>query len=60
MELVLPTTANMPQMIEEALDNIDNLELLPESDRKLALARRQRPVLVEEAATPVQRGARRL
>jgi hypothetical protein len=47
-------------MIEEALDNIDNLELLPESDRKLALARRQRPVLVEEAATPVQRGARRL
>jgi hypothetical protein len=48
------------QMIEEALDNVDDLELLPESVRKLALARRQRPVLVEEAATPVQRAARRL
>ncbi len=60
MELVLPTTANVPQMIEEALDNVDDLELLPESYRKLALARRKRPVLVEESTTPMQRGARRL
>jgi hypothetical protein len=60
MELVLPTTANMLQMIEEALDNVDDLALLPESDRTLALARRHRPVPVEEATTPVQRGARRL
>ena len=60
MELVLPTTANVPQMIEEALDNVDDLELLPETYRKLALVRRKRPVLVEETAAPVQRGARRL
>jgi SpoVK/Ycf46/Vps4 family AAA+-type ATPase len=60
MELVLPTTANVPAMIEEALDNVDDLELLPDTYRKLALARRKRPVLIEEPATPVQRGARRL
>ena len=36
MDYVLPTTANVPQMIEEALDNVDDLELLPESYRKLA------------------------
>jgi hypothetical protein len=47
MELVPPTPANVPQMIEEAVDNVDDLALLPESYRKLALARRQRPVLVE-------------
>ena len=47
-------------MIEEALDNVDDLELLPETYRKLALARRKRPVLVEETTTAVQRGARRL
>jgi hypothetical protein len=60
MELVRPTTANVPQMIEEALDNVDDLELLPESYRKLALARRKRPMLVEESTAPVQRGTRRL
>jgi SpoVK/Ycf46/Vps4 family AAA+-type ATPase len=60
MEYVLPTTANVPQMTEEALDNVDDLELLPETYRRLALARRKRPVLVEELAAPVQRGARRL
>jgi hypothetical protein len=60
MEYVLPTTANVPQMTEEALDNVDDLELLPEPYRKLALARRKRPVLIEEATAPVQRGARRL
>jgi transitional endoplasmic reticulum ATPase len=60
MEYVLPTTANVPQMTEEALDNVDDLELLPEVYRKLALARRKRPTLVEEPAQPVQRGARRL
>jgi hypothetical protein len=47
-------------MTEEALDNVDDLELLPETYRRLALARRKRPVLVEELAAPVQRGARRL
>jgi hypothetical protein len=47
-------------MTEEALDNVDDLELLPEPYRRLALARRKRPVLVEEATAPVQRGARRL
>jgi AAA+ superfamily predicted ATPase len=60
MEYVLPTTANVPQMTEEALDNVDDLELLPESYRKLALARRKRPTLVEETPAAVQRGARRL
>src|SRR5262249_54674555 len=60
MELVLPTTANVPQMIEEALDNVDDLELLPDVYRKLALARRKRPLLVEEPAPPVPRAARRL
>jgi hypothetical protein len=47
-------------MIAEALDNVDDLGLLPESYRRLAPARRKRPVLVEESAAPVPRGARRL
>jgi SpoVK/Ycf46/Vps4 family AAA+-type ATPase len=60
MEYVVPTTANIPAMISEALDNVDDLELLPEAYRKIVLERRARPSMAEIDAVPVTRQQRRL
>jgi SpoVK/Ycf46/Vps4 family AAA+-type ATPase len=60
MEYVVPTTANIPAMISEALDNVDDLELLPEAYRKIVVERRTRPSMAVMETAPVQRQQRRL
>jgi hypothetical protein len=47
-------------MIAEALDNVDDLSLLPDAYRQQVIARRQRPTFTEIEATPAQRTRRRL
>jgi hypothetical protein len=59
-ESIVPTTADLGPMIAEALDNVDDLSLLPDAYRQQVIARRQRPTFTEIEATPAQRTRRRL
>jgi hypothetical protein len=59
-QLIVPTTADLGPMINEALDNVDDLSLLPEAYRQQVIARRTRPKFAESEAVSVQRAQRRL